>query len=82
DVGYCFGTGKGTHQNEEKAFSWYLRGAENDHVLSQSTIGVRYLRGIGTPKDIMKGIYWFNLAKENGDKDAEENLALIANIII
>ncbi|CAG8498660.1 12850_t:CDS:2 [Acaulospora morrowiae] len=49
---------------------------------SQRLVGIRYLRGIGVKKDVVKSIYWLNLSKENGDYRSDSYLEAILDSIL
>lgn len=51
--------GDGFPENEEEAFKWYLKAAEQGHANAQHQIGWRYLYGRGVSKDLTKAELWF-----------------------
>ncbi|RGB24949.1 kinase-like domain-containing protein, partial [Rhizophagus diaphanus] len=71
----CYRNGEGTEKNQEKAFYWCQKAAENSYNLAQRTIANYYYNGEGTEKNLEKAFYWYQKAAENGDEAAMNNLA-------
>ncbi|CAG8434186.1 8205_t:CDS:2 [Diversispora eburnea] len=65
--------------DQVKAFEWFKKAAENDYADGQFCLGKCFYEGLGTKKDILNAIYWFNKAKENGNKYANELLEKIVS---
>lgn len=70
---------KGTPIDEKKAFSIMKRCWEMDptDTFSQTWLGLDYIDGSGTPKDVEKGIGLIKQAAANNDGHAMERLALM-----
>ncbi|OGT23135.1 MAG: hypothetical protein A2342_00485 [Gallionellales bacterium RIFOXYB12_FULL_54_9] len=49
--------------------------AEQGNVTAQSEIGTMYALGQGVPQDYAQAAYWRRKAAEQGDADAQSNLA-------
>lgn len=60
----------------EKSIYWYKRAASNGNVTSQYSLGVFYLKGLGTQKNIYKSTEFFIKAAKSGNVDAQYSLAI------
>lgn len=58
----------------EKAFEFYLKGAESDHVYAQYEVAVAYATGRGTKRDMQKALAWLKAAALSGHGDARKKL--------
>jgi TPR repeat protein len=63
--------------NDEIAFSWYQRAADQGNPLAYYEIALSYSLGWGVPRDIDAAIRWFRRAGEAGDYYAHLKLGLI-----
>ena len=63
---------KGNTLNYAKAFEWALIASEKGRVNSHALLGLMYLRGEGTTKNIDKAQHRIQLAISNGNKGAIE----------
>ena len=45
----------GAPKDEEKAFYWFTKSAEGGYIAAQYYLGVCFVRGIGTEKDMVRG---------------------------
>ena len=61
---YVFG--KCVPQDDELAFFWSQKAAEQGNRWGQFLLGGAYFRGQGTPKDYVLAYMWFNLAAAQG----------------
>ncbi len=59
----------------EQAFQEYLSEAQMGNVESMSNLGLAYLVGVGTNKDVATGLKWLHQAADAGSKDALMSLA-------
>lgn len=66
-------------EDYEQAFKQFKLIAENDehHVDSQFNLAVMCQRGMGTEKNILEAIRWYEAAANNGDERAMYNLGAI-----
>ena len=62
---YCHGR-DGAPKDEEKAFYWFKKAAEGDHISAQYSLGLCYIKGVGTEKDEEKAVELFTGAAEQG----------------
>ena len=69
NLGLCFEFGKGTTQNYEKAFEWYLKAAEQGHAKAQYMLGCCYFM-----LDYTQAVHWWRKAAEQGLAEAQEAL--------
>ena len=51
-------SGQGVNQNNELAFEWYEKAANQGNIFAQSNLGWMYEVGEGTKKDYNKALYW------------------------
>lgn len=63
---------KGKLLDKAKAFKWAKFASEKGSVSSQAMLGLMYLRGDGTKKDIEKAQYYIQLAIDNGNQGAKQ----------
>ncbi|AUI88307.1 hypothetical protein BS333_18395 [Vibrio azureus] len=59
----------------KKAFKYYMSAAMQGDAYSQYSVGYAYRNGQGTWSDFVKALAWFEIAQENGDPDAEKDIA-------
>lgn len=64
--------------NYTEAARWYAFAAEKGHAAATRALGLLYLRGLGIPKSIEKGIDLLKVAAERGDNVATVSLGDIA----
>ncbi len=55
------------------ALSKFKSAAMQGHASSQANLGVMYFKGEGVAQDFLRALMWFNLAAENGEKNAINN---------
>jgi hypothetical protein len=70
-LGWMYQHGWGVPQNHAEAARWYLRAAEQGHVIAQSNLGVMYANGWGVPEDLVEAGRWFRMAAEQGNAMAQ-----------
>ena len=58
-------------EDEQKAFRWYLRAAQQGHALAQFKVSVAYERGLGVDKDLYEAFKWRYLSLVRGYTAAE-----------
>jgi uncharacterized protein len=66
--------GKGVVQDEDEAFNWYKRAAEQGHVEAQYNIGEMYSLGRIVTADLEQAKFWLRLAAACGHLDAQVRL--------
>lgn len=57
--------------DEKIAIDLYLVAADGNNATAQTTVGLRYLRGIGLPKDLSLAEKYLRLAVDNGSSRAK-----------
>src|SRR4029077_19138089 len=60
----------GTPRNEARALELFDKAANAGHVRAQINLGILYLRGLGTPRDIINARAWLEKAAASGDPQA------------
>ena len=65
----------GVAQDDTVSFRWFERGARSGNVRCATATGVMHLLGLGTEKDVKKGLAVLNMAANAGDPDAVMALA-------
>jgi len=63
-VAYAYGLG-GSQKNQSTASRFFIKAAEAGHADAQFRLALRYLQGIGLPKDRDKHDYWIKEAAHN-----------------
>ena len=58
ETGECYRRGDGVVKNDEVAFSWYLKAANQGHAQAQIEVIKCYKEGIGTAKDLSLAEFW------------------------
>src|SRR5574344_793282 len=77
---HAAGVLKGIYEDysKEKAISILQDAAENDTTAyAMNVLGLLYMEGIGTERNIEKAVYWLNKAGECGFHNAYHNLGVI-----
>ena len=79
---HCLGrlyedSGNNIARDANKAFSWYLKAAEQGHPFAPGIVGFMYQQGEGVIKDHNQALYWFKKAAERGDLLAINKLAVM-----
>ena len=73
-LGVCYATGDPMALDYEKAVSWFLKAAEQEHAGAQYLLGVCYENGLGVKKDIAQAEYWYRKAANQDDPEAQKAL--------
>ena len=63
-----------------KAFEYYLKGAENNHVYAQYAVALAYATGQGVKRDMQEAKIWLRSAASLGHGDAQRKLEEIGEI--
>lgn len=77
EMGACYSWGYGVRQDNEQAFYWYEKAADNDLPLGQFNLFLCYLKGEGTQKDLTKAIQYLQRSANQGCWRAELDLGLL-----
>jgi hypothetical protein len=70
--------GKKHAEQENKTVQWLFSQATNGSASAESSLGFRYLKGQGVPKDEALGRQWLQKAAADGDAEAASKLATLA----
>ena len=62
-------------QSDAEALVWYRRLADQNRMGGRFQVGVAYELGKGVPRDMVEAHRWFQLAANDGDQDAKNELA-------
>jgi len=73
-VGWMYGTGKGTAQDNARAIYWYRKAADQSFAAAEDNLGNMYDQGIGVAQDDGQAVYWYRKAADQGDATGEDNL--------
>ena len=66
ELGTCFMTGKGIHQDFEYAMEWLLKAADQGEPFAMYNIGILYSCGHGVKQNCSMAQLWFAKANEHG----------------
>ncbi|KAG8624473.1 hypothetical protein KVT40_007540 [Elsinoe batatas] len=76
-LGRMFLRGEGTKQSYEIAQTWLKRGIEYGDALSQYSMGVMYMYGLGVPKDAIRAASYLGSAADNDMAVAQTDLGVL-----
>jgi len=68
--------GRGVPQDNEKAFYYFKKAANQNDPFAQNELAYMYAAGKGTPKDDAKALKWYRAAAKSGLASAQYNLGL------
>lgn len=74
NIGLMHLNAQGTRQDNELAFSWFLKAANQGHSKAQNHVAAMYEKGIGVGNDYEKAAHWYVQAAERGYALAQRNL--------
>lgn len=74
-MGRAFDKGNGVKEDNERAFQWYLKSANQDYAKAQFQVGRCYKKGKGVAADAQKALTYFTRAANQDNADAELALA-------
>lgn len=81
EIGKFYSDGTGTEKAYEKALKWYLQVVELNEKettnVAQNNIGLLYYRGNGVTQDKKEALKWLQLAVDNGNTGAVNNLKFV-----
>ena len=66
--------GLGLKKDPQKAYHYFMKGANNGHAQSQHYVGMMNYYGIGIPANLDDSIYWL-------EKAAKKNFELSVNFL-
>ena len=66
ELGTCYMTGKGVHQDFEYAMEWLLKAADQGEPFAMYNIGILYSCGHGVKQNCSIAQLWFAKANEHG----------------
>jgi SEL1 protein len=76
-LGRMFLRGEGVIQNYQIAHTWFKRGVSNGDALSQFSLGLMYLYGLGLPQDPVKAADYFGAAADQDLAAAQVRLGAL-----
>eukprot|EP01088_Endostelium_zonatum_P019863 TRINITY_DN706_c1_g1_i2.p1 TRINITY_DN706_c1_g1~~TRINITY_DN706_c1_g1_i2.p1 ORF type:complete len:678 (-),score=240.77 TRINITY_DN706_c1_g1_i2:32-1783(-) len=68
---YCYHEGTGVEKDQDQAYQWFKKAAEQGHVQAQFNAGLHYDKGEGVERDEEKAFEWTKKAAEQGDDEFE-----------
>lgn len=69
--------GRGVKQNDDKAFYYFKRSAEDENPFAQNELAYLYFSGKGTTRSYVDALYWYQKAADHGLSSAQYNLAVM-----
>ncbi len=72
-----YARGEGLVKDKNKAFFWYFKSAENNHIDSQVNLANIYIKGDGVEKNYKKASFWYKKAAAQGSQHAQYELAVM-----
>lgn len=76
ELGVQYLQGDGVPRDEQKAFYWIHRAAEQGLPEAQASLGMLYGKGYGVARDEAEAIRWFRKAAEQGSATGQYNLGV------
>lgn len=70
-LGRCYDKGLGVKEDDQAAFSWYMKAAAQGHAKAQYQVGKCYKSGEGVAKDRVKAFQYFTLAAKQDNGKAQ-----------
>lgn len=75
-LGVRYLLGRGVPQSDERAFSYFLKGARDNDPFAQNEVAYLYAAGKGTERDDEKAFEYYQKAANHGLASAQYNLGL------
>lgn len=75
EVGYSYGTGRGTSKDRYKAFSWYQKSANQNNEIAAYNVGLYYENGYGVVKSPTKAFEYYMKSADLGYSSAKRAVA-------
>lgn len=76
-LGNCYRRGHGRQQNDEEAFKWYQKSADQGYPEAEKNLGWCYMKGRGVEANMGNSVFWFRSAANHGSAEAQYHLACI-----
>ena len=76
DLGDIYRIGLGVSVDNQKAFNYYLKSAENNNPIGLLSVGYCYENGIGIKKDEKEAVEYYRESSQRGNANALRNLGL------
>lgn len=73
-LGMRYYRGRGFEVDDDKAFHWFKKAADQGHLAAINSVGLMYLRGHSVQRDYRKAASWFEKAAAYGQSAALYNL--------
>ncbi|VAW74954.1 hypothetical protein MNBD_GAMMA13-2076 [hydrothermal vent metagenome] len=74
DVAYLYTKGRGVDEDEEEAFIWYNKSADQGLDTGQYKVGMAYLKAVGVDKDLELARVWLQKSAGQGYPPAQYQL--------
>jgi uncharacterized protein len=65
-MAWIYDHGEGVAKDDQVAFAWYHKAAEQGHALAEYLVGQMYSEGRGVTKDDKAAAEWFRKGAEQG----------------
>lgn len=78
NLGLMYYKGDGVEQSYDEAFKLMSQAAEQNFAIAQRYLGIMYKLGQGTYQNDIFSYMWLHIAKQNGDRQANEALSITA----
>ncbi len=65
-LGSAYQTGKGISQDDDEAFEWFTKSAQQGLPIAQYNLGFLYYRGTGVQQDFKEALQWIGKAASQG----------------
>lgn len=75
-LGLKYANGDGPERDYEQAAKWYLKAAEQNHVLAQFNLGIMHASGQGGSRNDAEADVWFGKSARQGDAGAQYHLGM------
>lgn len=75
-IAKMYKNGEEISQDDQQAFEWFEKAANQGYPLAQANLGVMYYEGSGVKQNYMLAKKWFEAAAKQGDAEAQGILGL------
>lgn len=76
-LGAMYSKGIGVTKDNNEAFKWFHKAANQGNIRAQLIIGARYAVGIGVRRNHEKALYWYSKAANQNSQKAEAAIELL-----